>query len=323
MKAILLVLTGALLFWMPALTRRDLFFAVTLAPGFSGTPEGRKIRARYRVMIALATAACIALSWRWFLAAVAAQIVAASAALVWSHKAALRYAVEPSPIREAELRPRRELSRAMLLAALAPFGFLGAAGIELHRRWAELPARFPVHWNWAAQPNRWVRKTPGAVFGIWGMEVLLCGIMAALVFLMAYGTRRISPAAGEQRFRRITIWMLIASEYLVAWVALLPLGPDARPGYALTAVVLALTVLLLWLGQGGARQSPVPVEPAGDRTPDRCWKGGLFYYNPEDPAIMVEKRFGVGYTFNFARGAAWLFLAALVAAVLIPLLLVR
>jgi uncharacterized membrane protein len=39
----------------------------------------------------------------------------------------------------------------------------------------------------------------------------------------------------------------------------------------------------------------------GDRTPDACWRWGLFYVNPADPSILIEKRFGIGYTLNFGN----------------------
>ena len=47
----------------------------------------------------------------------------------------------------------------------------------------------------------------------------------------------------------------------------------------------------------------------GDGTPDSCWKLGLFYYNPGDSALFVEKRIGIGYTLNFARPVAWALMA--------------
>jgi uncharacterized membrane protein len=53
-----------------------------------------------------------------------------------------------------------------------------------------------------------------------------------------------------------------------------------------------------------------------DGTPDRYWKAGIFYVNPGDPAVFVEKRFGIGYTVNFGRPAAWVILGAVL---LIPL----
>ena len=48
--------------------------------------------------------------------------------------------------------------------------------------------------------------------------------------------------------------------------------------------------------------------PLGDRTDDRHWTWGLLYFNREDPALLVEKRFGVGYTLNFAHPLAWVIL---------------
>ena len=55
-------------------------------------------------------------------------------------------------------------------------------------------------------------------------------------------------------------------------------------------------------------------EPSGpaEQTPIECWKGGMFYYNPADPVVMVEKRTGFGYTFNFANPWSWALIAALV-----------
>jgi uncharacterized membrane protein len=61
--------------------------------------------------------------------------------------------------------------------------------------------------------------------------------------------------------------------------------------------------------------------PAGDRTPDACWKGGLFYFNPADPALWVEKRFGIGWTFNFGNPRAWFVVGGiLLFAVAVPVL---
>ena len=44
--------------------------------------------------------------------------------------------------------------------------------------------------------------------------------------------------------------------------------------------------------------------PADD---DEHWKLGVFYFNPDDSSLWVCERFGVGWTMNFARPAAWAF----------------
>ncbi|MDO4443020.1 MAG: DUF5808 domain-containing protein [Slackia sp.] len=38
---------------------------------------------------------------------------------------------------------------------------------------------------------------------------------------------------------------------------------------------------------------------------DAHWKLGIFYFNPDDPSIWLPERFGIGWTVNFARPAAW------------------
>ena len=60
--------------------------------------------------------------------------------------------------------------------------------------------------------------------------------------------------------------------------------------------------------------------PVGDRTPDRYWKLGLFYFNRDDSAVIVEKRFGLGYSLNFARPTAWIIVMLVMLGVLIPIL---
>jgi len=51
--------------------------------------------------------------------------------------------------------------------------------------------------------------------------------------------------------------------------------------------------------------------------PDDGWKG-IFYFNPDDPALFVPKRFGIGYTLNFGNSWSWVVLALIVAMVALP-----
>jgi uncharacterized membrane protein len=40
-----------------------------------------------------------------------------------------------------------------------------------------------------------------------------------------------------------------------------------------------------------------------NRDDDRLYRWGLFSFNRDDPAVLVPKRFGVGWTLNLARPA--------------------
>lgn len=52
------------------------------------------------------------------------------------------------------------------------------------------------------------------------------------------------------------------------------------------------------------------------RDNDRYWKLGVFYFNREDPSLFLPGRFGIGWTMNWARPAAWAVLAGLVIVVI-------
>jgi len=58
----------------------------------------------------------------------------------------------------------------------------------------------------------------------------------------------------------------------------------------------------------------------GESPPDDSWKG-IFYSNPNDPALWVPKRFGIGYTLNFGNHWSWVVLGLIFLAVALPFIL--
>lgn len=77
--------------------------------------------------------------------------------------------------------------------------------------------------------------------------------------------------------------------------------------------VLLITAPYL-IGQMGSRIT-VPGEELEDSgsnniDDDREWRAGMFDFNKQDPSLLVGKRFGIGWTLNFANPRAWLILAA-------------
>lgn len=85
-------------------------------------------------------------------------------------------------------------------------------------------------------------------------------------------------------------------------------------------LLIALVLVLLWHPQRSQRKA----NESADRQPtsavfrddDRYWYGGFFYSNPDDPALFVEKRYGLGWTLNFGHPQARL---VLIVSLLLPL----
>ncbi|HET9783601.1 MAG TPA: DUF5808 domain-containing protein, partial [Terriglobales bacterium] len=202
-------------------------------------------------------------------------------------------------------------------AALGPFAILATAAAWLAAHWPQIPPRFPVHWNAAGAANGWAARS------FWGVYGLLClaAVVCAVLLLFAYATWHWSKsphARSSPQQRRATAFTCLATAYLLALVfgfaALMPLlrRPERLVLPVVIAVPLVVAILLLIAWR---------VHPAGDehrrRDHDNHWVAGLFYYNPYDPAVMVPKRFGLGYTFNFANRRAWWMLGLLAAAIFV------
>jgi uncharacterized membrane protein len=47
------------------------------------------------------------------------------------------------------------------------------------------------------------------------------------------------------------------------------------------------------------------------------WKLIIFYYNPDEPRLVVPKRTGIPLTLNFARPAAWVIVGTIVALIVL------
>jgi len=79
----------------------------------------------------------------------------------------------------------------------------------------------------------------------------------------------------------------------------------------LTFIFVNLVRIVKKYGQGGAFMENATVEtPLTNGLADNShWVLGLFFVDSDDPSIMVEKRFGLGYALNYGNWRAILFVA--------------
>jgi hypothetical protein len=103
----------------------------------------------------------------------------------------------------------------------------------------------------------------------------------------------------------ITVQALGAARLVASW-------EDGRSGfggvYNITLLIaFVISTVILWRTMGALRQQPhVP----SDSNP-AVWRLTHLYFNPEDPALFVPTRRGVGWTLNFGRPLAIVLIAAI------------
>lgn len=345
---VFLILFLAASCWLtPDFTRRDLLFGVTVAPNARATSAGRRIIRGYRIGVAvIAVAALASLGaalvfapaswWQSGVPAIAVLIVLAAYAIPYliAYRASrqLRVPTEveggEAIVREAELRPRRYSEYVPLVWEALPIALIVATALYLASLYPSAPAIIPIHWSASGVPNGFAARSVASFFAlVWtqiGTYLLITGLSVLAVRAKA------QPGAASYRFRRVTLRFLFLLKSLLmlvfgimaaivsraavqgtevpSWLTLVVVVP------VLLAVVAFLGVALR-IGQGGAKLENTTATQI-DRMDDRYWLFGVIYVNRNDPAFLVERRFGYGWTFNLGNAWAW---AALVLLLAVPI----
>jgi uncharacterized membrane protein len=287
---------------IPHITPREFLFGVPVPEGFRSTEAGRRALRAYRLMIAIPAA--LGLLGMVLLpgplsgvGAVLGTAAVGIAAFVAQNRKLKRFAIQPPLVRQTRLGPPERLPWFTGLGIL-PLLLLAGAAIYLHSHWNQIPARYPVHFGLDGTPNRWADRTVRGVYG----PLILGGEFAVWLFALAlagwYGSRRSEPMRKPMVVVTLTVELMIA--LLFGALPLKLTGVIAIPTFAMDLGPLALLIPAMAYA---VHESNKPRDP--DPTPNQCWRGGILYYNPNDAALFVQRRDGIGFTVNLGNHWSW------------------
>lgn len=215
-------------------------------------------------------------------------------------------------------------------------------------RYPSLPDRLPTHFTGSGAADHWAAKSVGTAFLPVFTQVGTTALILAVTWLAFRSRPDLDPdrpAGSAHRHRRFSVQVVASALVLTALVDLSALAaawqiwhPGTRRSPLLVVLpallgLLVVVVVAIRTGQAGSR---LPAGEGGDgegdedgtaratgvvhADDDRHWRAGLLYVNRADPAVFVQKRFGVGWTINFGNPRGVALLAALLAlAVVVPL----
>jgi uncharacterized membrane protein len=191
-----------------------------------------------------------------------------------------------------------------------------------------MPEMLVVHHGANGVPNRLAAKSVNTAFSLVfvqiGVTALLVGIAAAIFFSSRSDIDPGRPVTSARWHRR---YMSLGAKALLGLVAMIDLGMlgssllmwtgtviSWAPLVVALPILVAVVVAVVVLARNNlAGDEAEEVTGMTHRDDDMYWRGGLFYVNPEDHALVVPRRFGLGWTLNFGNPRVAMLLVAVVA----------
>lgn len=195
-----------------------------------------------------------------------------------------------------------------------------------------MPDLIPMHGDFAGNVDSWAEKSIGSVFGFpLGIELFMAVVFFGCHAIIIRSKRPTDPGAPATSalayglFARAESIFLIAVGvvisggigigFMLSSAGIVTLGQFGAAMLVVGALVIIGSIAIsLVYGQAGSRlfrrMQGDDYLPDDD---DEHWKLGIFYVNRDDPSVFLPERFGIGWTINFARPAAWILIGCFIA----------
>ena len=244
-------------------------------------------------------------------------------------KAEQRWTEGKSEVRVVDLSFQNKLQLIPKVVFAIPMIITVGLIIYTYMNYDKMPDLIPTHWGPSGEADAFTEKNYFTVIG----TMLLLLVMQGLMMIMSEGMRfsgvKINPVEKQKsteqqlKFRKYSSWLAlfisISITLMLGYFHLQTIHPEITssafmiglPLIFLFATLIVVVIFTMKVGQGGAKLKVGEEQTTTDGNviavdDDKYWKAGVIYFNKEDPSIMVEKRFGVGWSFNFGNPISWL-----------------
>lgn len=193
------------------------------------------------------------------------------------------------------------------------------------------PDMIPMKVDMQGNPITMAEKSMNIVYQMLGMQVFMAVLFYGINELIKRAKKTIDPnnaktssKMNDEMKYRWSVFLFVTGLLMILIFAQIILAMFSNvsvwitlftPMFLVLIILVYAIVLSVKTGQSGSRLKTDKQGESGDeitRDDDSYWKLGSLYFNKEDPAVFVEKRFGIGWTINWARWQSWLFIVAII-----------
>jgi uncharacterized membrane protein len=214
-----------------------------------------------------------------------------------------------------EQKAKLKIQFAML--HIIPLFIIAAITIYSIYKYPTMPKRIPIHWNFAGKADRFVDKSYMELTMSALMQTGLVLLLSAVsIFMLSSRTKLDQENIEESRnqairyLKRILISNFAMTLLIVGLFSEISLskinGKEISAVFNIIFLVLILITCasMTYYTVKYNKKFSLKGKNADQYSPeddDNKWILGTIYYNPSDPAFLVEKRYGVGWTINFGN----------------------
>jgi uncharacterized membrane protein len=202
-----------------------------------------------------------------------------------------------------------------------------------------LPDSLRMQVNSIGETTQTMEKSK-AILYLLGIQVAVLLMMVFVQYTIKHAKQDISSIDTEGSVKRtvafrytvsVIIYLLglvVGLTFLLSLMFTMEMIKDEKVILVVTlgstfAVIMPLLIYGVKAGQDGDRLSKERQSDLIEKEDDRFWKLGMIYYNPNDPAIFIGKRVGMGWSLNHARWQSWIIYVGILTFVVISILLGR
>lgn len=357
---ILIIPMGIILTFIPILTRKTESFGVSIEAKHHDLPAIQSMRKSFMVWMGFGTLAIAAISIAlaaivdeeaigWLLPVLTSLVLVLHTTLYLRFHFRMKKFKKEHGLLSSEVvqkvvvdtsfhQKKRVFSSLWLLPHLAVAAITAWIGIYYYD---SFPEQIVMQTDLQGNPTNIVDKTYMTVLWPVILQLFMIGTFWIVNYSIAASKQQIDAANPQVSLQQSIIFrrkwsgfLMFAGFLLVVLFGFISLQQLLEFDiYVMLAGTLVITAFILFgsirlsfmTGQGGSRIKIAGGQAASqevNRDDDRYWKLGVIYFNPQDPTLFLEKRFGVGWTINFARPLAWMiFLLPIVFAIVMIVLI--
>lgn len=204
------------------------------------------------------------------------------------------------------------------------------------QRYETIPDIIATHWGLDGKPDAWTNKSYATVIMLPVILLLLQIVNIGIAYGVSKASVQVTAQESEQSLEREVenrkqMNFFLAATNIALTILLLFLHVSTTlikienvTYFIMTfisyLIVISVCVFIYTRKMYKMKEKFISIK-TDESIPadDHLWKWGLFYFNKDDPSILVEKRVGIGWTFNFARPGTYILLFVIVVLPLLPI----